>query len=149
MKKELVAELLSRSTEDEKKELKEALNTKPFHYTDIETVEDACKATGHSLKYLKFRNEETEDEWAYRMMKMVTKAINPPDWKAKFDGVQKNYYLHWSVLSSGFDFSGSICDCDFAGTSVGSRLYFADLERTVQFGRFFIELAKKFYSPEP
>lgn len=121
---------------------------KPFHYTDITTVQQAIAHLGYDFDVWTSRPMEENDEWAYRMMKIVIKAINSPGWKPKFGEKQRNYYCYWAVRSDGSGFSSSTYYFDFTDTYVGSRLYFEDEARARHFAQHFIHLAKAFYLPE-
>ena len=117
---------------------------KPFDWHDIKIIEDAQIATGHTPEYMTKYLGELTDEWAYRMLKMVAKAINQgwsPDWS---NGSQYKYYPWFEVLSSGFGFSGSGCFYANATTTVGSRLCFESSEKAKYAGTQFIDLYKQF-----
>ena len=109
-------------------------------FTDINSLEDARVATGETLVYLGFRRDETEDEWAYRMLKMVAKAINQgwaPDWS---DTNQAKYYTYFRVLPSGSGFSSSGTDYYCEGANVGSRLCFESFQKAEYAAKQFEDL---------
>ena len=117
---------------------------KLFDFKDIKTIEDARIATGHSINYIKITNEESTDEWAYRMIKMVVKAINNgwvPDWS---NSDQYKYYPWLSISSSGFGFSSSGYGYTFTVTGVSARLCFESREKSDHAGTQFINLYKQF-----
>ena len=113
-------------------------------FDEIKTIEDAAEATNHTVAYLKIReSSETQDEWAYRMLKMVIAAINQgwtPDWS------NSDQYKWWPYfkLSSGFGFSYSDFGCDFTFTAVGSRLCFESEEKCKYAATQFFELYEQF-----
>lgn len=114
-------------------------------FEDIKTLDDAADETGHSKAYLKMQDPESTDEWAYRMLKMVVKAINQgwvPDWS------NKNQYKWWPYFNlssgSGFSHSDSTYDCTY--TSVGSRLCFESEAKSSYAAKQFNELYKQFFT---
>ncbi len=112
-------------------------------FEDIKTLEDAADETGHSKVYLKMQDPESTDEWAYRMLKMVIKAINQgwtPDWS------NSDQYKWWPYfnLSSGSGFSGSGSGYDFSYSRVGSRLCFESEAKSNYAAKQFSELYKQF-----
>lgn len=116
---------------------------KKKNFDEIKTLEDAAEATGHSVGYLKMQDPESTDEWAYRMLKMVVKAINgdwTPDWN------NSNQYKYWPYfkLSSGFGFSGSASDYVGTGTGVGSHLCFETEEKCKYAATQFIDIYEQF-----
>jgi len=107
-------------------------------FTDIKTLEDAAEATGKSSDYIRILVLESQDEWAYRMLKMIVKAINQgwtPDWS---NTNQAKYYPYFVVLPSGSGFSDSDTYYDYGDTYVGSHLCFESSEKAkyaaTQFG---------------
>ena len=113
------------------------------NYKDIISWEKVCEKVGKcDLNFF-----EDEDIIAYKKMKHITKAINPPGWKAKFDCKQKSWYIFWSVLPSGSCFSDSHYTYGRTYTAVGSHLYFESKERAMHFIKYFSETAKPFYLP--
>lgn len=120
---------------------KDAFKKRSFE--DIKTLEDAADETGHSKAYLKMQDPESTDEWAYRMLKMVIKAINQgwvPDWD------NKSQYKWWPYfnLSSGSGFSHANSNCNYGGTTVGSRLCFESEAKSNYAAKQFNELYKQF-----
>ncbi len=113
-------------------------------FTDIKTLEDARIATGHSAAYVKMLDPESQDEWAYRMLKMVVKAINgdwTPDWS---NTDQPKYYPYFAVLPSGSGFSGSVTDDFYEDTLVGSRLCFENQAKVNHAIKHFEDLYTQF-----
>lgn len=86
---------------------------------------------------------DTNDESAYKKLKVVSKAINNgwvPDWN---DHGQLKWYP-WFRLSSGFGFSGATCNCVYSDSSVGSRLCYETEEQAEYAGTQFESLYKDF-----
>lgn len=105
---------------------KTAKKDKKFDFRSIQTFEDACKKEGIDASKLPGVSEVPEEFRkhiiAYYKLIVIFKAINNgwiPNWSISS---QFKYYPWFSVLSSGFGFSHSICDCDGTATHVGSRL---------------------------
>ena len=121
---------------------KEELN--PFDWRSITTLEAACKKCGYGSDYLDYRPYETHDEYAYRMLKMVTKAINgewTPDWS---NPNQPKWYNYFGVLPCGSGFSDSSTINYYMITGVGSRLCFESQEKA-EFARgHFEDIYKQF-----
>lgn len=114
-------------------------------FEDIKTIEDAADETGHGKGYLRIQDAESTDEWAYRMLKMVVKAINQgwvPDW----DNKSQYKYWPWFNLSSGSGFSFSFSDYYYSCTSVGSRLCFESEAKSNYAAKQFNELYKQFFT---
>ena len=112
-------------------------------FKSIKTLQDAAEETGHGQGYLRTQDPETRDEWAYRMLKMVAKAINQgwvPDWN---NSDQKKWWP-WFNLSSGFGFSDSCYYYGLASTAVGSRLCFETEEKSDYAANQFMEIYKEF-----
>ena len=116
---------------------------KVFDFMNIKTIEDARKETRKSLAYLEFRQDETEDEWAYRMMKMVRDAICQ-DWVPDQTNTNQKKWTPIINRSDGSGFSGSDYDSVNTFTYVGSRLWFETEKQSDHFGRIFIDLIMKF-----
>lgn len=97
-----------------------------FDYKTIKSFEDACKKVGvdpEKLPDVSMIPEELQQPViaSYKLM-IIYQAINNgwrPDWNSRD---QYKYFPWLSVLSSGFGFSDSCCNCTYAGTDVGSRL---------------------------
>jgi hypothetical protein len=119
---------------------KEALSKKKF--TDIRTFEDACEALGIDPDAVCVATD-TKDEAAYKKIKVVIAAINQgwtPDWN---NSNQRKWWPYF-VLSSGFGFSRTDCNCDNANSDVGSRLCFETSEKAEYAGKQFTDLYKDF-----
>jgi hypothetical protein len=120
---------------------KEKLTKREF--TDINSLEEARIATGKSLAYLEVRSEETTDEWAYRMLKMVRDAICQ-DWVPDWTNTNQKKWTPVVNRSDGSGFSCSVYYYVYAVTGVGSRLWFETEKQSGHFGRTFIALIMKF-----
>lgn len=109
----------------------------------IKTIDDILQS--HGITREQFENstvELTEDEKAYRIIKMLVETLNQgwtPNWD---DDNQYKYYPWFYMSSSGFRF----CDCDswYSVSSVGSRLAFKSRELAEYAGNQFTELYKQF-----
>ena len=116
---------------------------KAFDFRDIKTIEDAQIATGHTPEYMTKYLGEPTDEWAYRMLKMVVKAINQ-DWIPDWSNNNYKYYPWFRILSSGFGFSGSLYFFTVTHSFVGSRLCFESREKSDYAAVQFSDLYKQF-----
>ncbi len=124
---------------------------------NIKTLEDACAALGTTVQE-QFPEEAkkhlTDDELAYRELKIIAKALNQsdgkawqPDWS---DRNQKKYYPWLEVDTSdgnnaGSGFSDDGYGCGLTGTTVGSRLCFKTSDLARYAGRQFAEQYKRFW----
>lgn len=114
------------------------------NYTDIKTLEDAMNATGHTAGYLKMSDPESQDEWAYRMIKMVAKAVNDgwtPDWS---NTNQAKWHPYFAVLPSGSGFLCSGANLYYECTYAGSRLCFESSEKAEYAAKQFEDLYIKY-----
>ena len=106
---------------------KENLVEKDFK--SIKTLKDAANSVGYPIEFIANQENETTDEWAYRMLKMVTKAINGI-WAADWANTsQPKYYNYFGVHPSGVGFSISDANYSYEYTYVGSRLCFESIEK--------------------
>ena len=113
-------------------------------FSEIQTIEVALETTGYDASYLNTRDGETIDEWAYRILKMVTKAING-EWTADWSNTnQPKWYNYFRVLPSGAGFSLSRTDYSYGGTDVGSRLCFESQKKAEQAAKYFEDLYIKY-----
>ncbi len=114
---------------------------KKLKFTDIKTYDDACEALEVDSRVCGVN--DTEDEIAYKQLKVITRAINQgwkPDWNNTY---QKKWYPYFN-LRSGFGFSGSGYDFGCADAHVSSRLCFESQEKANYAGNQFLELYKQF-----
>jgi hypothetical protein len=128
-----------------------------MNYDSIKTVEDACKALGTTvakefpaaaMKHL------TDDEKAYRELKIIAKALNQSDgtpWEPDWSNDDEYKYYPWmwvdtedgNKAGSGFSDTHCVCDCTYA--SVGSRLCFKTSDLAKYAGKQFAEQYKRFW----
>lgn len=113
-------------------------------FTDINSLEKARLATGYDEDYLTVRHLETPDEWAHRMLKMVTKAINGKWVPEMGNQSQPKWYNWFEVNSSGAGFSRSRTYYFCVGTDLGSRLCFESAEKADFAREHFEDLYIKF-----
>lgn len=111
----------------------------------IKTFEDACEAMGISADADDFE-EGTDDEIAYKKLKVVVLALNEgwtPDWNNS--GQYK--WAPWFYLDKpGFRFCASYCSGTGAYTAGGSRLCFKSDELATYAGKQFLDLYKAWLS---
>jgi hypothetical protein len=115
----------------------------PETYEEIKTFEDACEELGITNDSPIFEDDESPDEIAYKKLKIIIKAINQgwtPDWS---DTNERKWWPYFN-LSSGFGFSGTYYDYDYADTIVGSRLCFESEEKATYTATQFIDLYRAF-----
>lgn len=113
----------------------------------VDSFEAACKITGDDQGD-KELNRGTDDEIALKQMKIFTKALNPPDWKADYgDDNQQKWGVYWKYIpGSGFRFYVSGYDFTSACTAGGSRLVFASEKLAVYAAKQppFVEIYNRF-----
>lgn len=98
------------------------------NFRDIKTFKDACIELDICDSKV-FTDKDSDDEIAYKKLKVITKAINQgwvPDW----DNTNQRKWWPWFRLASGFGFSASTYDYDYAAAFVGSRLCFESEEKS-------------------
>ena len=129
---------------------KKTIEEKPFDFRTIETVQDAFKRLGMDptevpdLSKIPERFREPL-MGAYNLM-VGFDAVND-GWRADYSKRDQKKWYAWPWVNSagsGFDFSYSVCDCDYAGTHVGSRLCTKSREHIVHMFEKFNEEYKKF-----
>lgn len=107
-------------------------------FRDIKTFEDACLELGINESEV-YTDKDSEDEIAYKKLKVIAKAINQgwvPDW----DNTNQRKWWPWFKLSSGFGFSASAYGCDDTDAYVGSRLCFESEEKSDYAAKQFSEI---------
>ncbi len=124
---------------------------------NIKTIEDACAALGTTVEAqfpADAKKHLTDDELAYRELKIIAKALNQsdgkawePDWS---NWNQKKYYPWLEVDTSdgnkaGSGFSDDDYHFDDSLTAVGSRLCFKSSELARYAGRQFADQYKRFW----
>jgi hypothetical protein len=142
--KQTARKLYNESPDWFKDQLKEAFGKESFEkrsFKDIKTFEDACKELDISTTQV--CAGDTKDEEAYKMLKIIIKAINQgwePDWS---DTNQRKWWPYF-VLSSGFGFSFSYYHYGNADARVGSRLCFESQDKSDYAANQFLDLYKQF-----
>jgi len=117
---------------------------KPKDFREIKTLADAAEQAEYTPEYLVRDDSESIDEWAYRMIKMVVKAINQgwtTDWN---NGDQRKWYPLFEVTPDGVGFSGSDCYDTYTYAGVGSRLCFESSEKCKYAAQQFADIYKQF-----
>ena len=114
----------------------------------IKTFDDVLAELGTPRYYFDEGSKcLTEDETAYRKVKMIVQVLNEgwmPDWN---DSNQTKYYPWFDMRgSSGSGFSCDDCDgwCSFS--DVGSRLCFKSRELAEYAGKQFENIYKQFFT---
>ena len=115
---------------------------KEFDYTTIKFLEDACRYFDDDTSR---RPQETTDEWAYRMLKMIALVVNngwTPDWNNN----NQLKWFPWFNLNKETGLVNVYTYCDASDTSpyFGSRLCFESKVKAKFIGNQFIDLYKKF-----
>lgn len=123
----------------------------------IKTIEDACKALGTTMEQ-EFPAEAvklmTDDELAYRELKLITKAINQSDgtpWEPDWSNWDEYKYYPWMEVDTsdgnkaGSGFSAHGFGCVYAYTVVGSRLCFKSREMALYAGKQFESIYARFW----
>ncbi len=136
------------------KELKEVLCNmfgkhifEPGKITDrVKTFEDACREAAEDIDaFHRSCAGLPKDEVAYRMIKIIRKALNEgwtPDWN---DGNQAKWYPYFDMrTSSGFGFSVSGYVDWSTRTIAGSRLCFKSRELAEYAGTQFLAIYKDY-----
>lgn len=121
------------------------LTEQPKNITDrIKTVDDVLE--WHNLDKASFHRscaDLTDDEKAYRLLKLLAKALNQ-GWTPDWNNPNEYKYYPWFEMggSSGFRVNGSV---DWTSDSfVGSRLCYKTRELSNYAGNQFINLYKQF-----
>ena len=128
-----------------------------LNYPNIKTLEDACVALGTTVAE-QFPAEAvkhmTDDEVAYRELKIVAKALNQADgtaWEPDWSNDDEVKYFPWMEVDTtdgnkaGSGFSSYVCNFGRARTIVGSRLCFKKRELALYAGKQFSEMYKRFW----
>ncbi len=109
----------------------------------IKTIDDILQS--HGITREQFENTTvglTEDEKAYRLIKMLVETLNQgwiPNWD---DSSEYKYFPLFETSSSGFRFGG--CDYWFSTSTVSLCLAFKSRELAEYAGKQFTELYKQF-----
>ena len=118
------------------------ITKKEFHYTDIKTLQDAELRTGLKLV---INESDTEDEIAYKSLKIIIKAINPTGYAPDFTDRDEKKWYPWFDLSvaSGFGFNATDCHYRSASSGCGPWSCFSDQERCKYTATTFLDLYGK------
>lgn len=122
-----------------------------FDFRTIKSFDDACKKSGIDPKALPDVSMISEEFRkaviaAYKLF-IIFKSIND-GWDADFTNPDQIKYFPWlgvNPAGSGFDFSGSDCDCGYAGAGVGSRLCTDTSEKALYISEQFREEYADFF----
>jgi hypothetical protein len=118
---------------------------KPKNIMDrIKTFQDVLDAAG--LCTFPKRSDESDDEYAYRQVKLIVKVLNEgwtPNWK---DDNQTKYYPWFYMDKAGSGFSCDVCDFARSCSSVGSRLCFKSSELAKYAAEQFAPIYKEFFT---
>ena len=113
--------------------------TTPLSITDqVKTFADIERISG---KQIIRREDETDDELAYRQVKLIAEVYNEGEVLNPLDTDQWKYFP-WFIISkkSGFGLSYGDVGNWYACTDVGSRLCFKSEELAEDAGNKFIEI---------
>ena len=115
---------------------------KKREFTDIKTLADAELVTG---KKLRINDDDTEDEIAYKSLKIIIEAINPEGWKDSIDWNNKSQqkWVPRFNCSGRFGFFGSYCSYTHANSNTGSWLCFSSEDQSDYTGKQFLDLYEK------
>ena len=109
----------------------------------VKTFEDACKVLSLAPGDVTSIND-TEDEAAYKRLKVITKALNE-GWEPDWDNRSEGKYYPWFYLGSS---SGGFSCHDYAyvltASHVGSRLCLKSRDLAIYAGKQFTEEYKPF-----
>lgn len=111
----------------------------------IKTFEDACEELGISNDSCKpiFDEEESEDEIAYKKLKVIVRALNE-GWEPDWDNDNQAKWYPYFKLASGFGFSSSGYGRWHSFTDCGSRLCLKSEELANYAGNQFLSIYKSF-----
>ncbi len=133
------------SVPDEFKAVMEEQFGKPFFsqkITDrVKNFEDACKALNVNPTF----HHESNDETAYRKLKLIVAALNEgwtPDWD---DSSERKYYP-WFYMDSSNGFSLYVVGYLCSTSAVSSRLCFKSEELAQYAAKQFLSIYKDFYT---
>lgn len=113
----------------------------------VKTFEDACALQGIDPKQFFTAccyNNETKDEVAYKMLKIIVKALNE-DWVPNFNNTSQAKWYPWFYLNEpGFRFL--IAFYFYSGSFVGSRLCFKSRELAEYAAKQFLTIYKDLFT---
>ncbi len=110
----------------------------------IKTFEDVLE--DNNISELDFKTSckgLTEDEIAYRQVKLITKSLNEK-WKPDWNNSDEYKYTPYFDMRDGCGFSRSLCDGWPASATVGSRLCFPTSALADYAGKTFPSIYEKF-----
>jgi hypothetical protein len=111
----------------------------------IKTFEDACAEVGEDPDDDNF-SEGTDDEIAFKKIKVVIRALNE-GWKPNWDNSGQYKWYPWFYMNKpGFRFDGTLCGISSTLAPGGSRLCFETEELAKYAGQQFLDLYKDFIS---
>ena len=135
-------------TKENYKQLEEAL--KEFYYqnevdneVDINFKDIINEATkkGYIDEWEYKREKETDDEYAYRQLKLICQVYND-GWESNWNNIREKKHYPWFSASSGFAFVLTNYYC--GRTSTGSRLCFKSEKLAAIAGQKFNDIYKKY-----
>lgn len=124
---------------------------------EIQTLNDACKALGTTVEEQfpeAVKTVLTDDELAYRELKLIVKALNQSDgiaWEPDWSNWDEGKYLPWMEVdtSDGNKAGSGFSYCGYyyvdANAHVGSRLCFKNRELAKYAGQQFADVYKRFW----
>lgn len=109
----------------------------------VKTFEDACGILGIDPDDV-FNASDSEDEIAYKKLKIIAKALNE-DWLPDWNNSNQRKWAPWFYLNNpGFRFDDSDYGITGADASGGSRLCFATEELATYAAKQFLSLYENF-----
>lgn len=109
----------------------------------VKTYEDACKIVNFPLGGF---GKDTEDESAYKALKVITKALNE-GWTPNWDDKEEYKHYPWfkikrdsSGAAVGLEYSNTIYAVSYTNANIGSTLCFKTEALAEYAGRQFIKL---------
>lgn len=110
----------------------------------IKTFEDVLEDNDISeLDFKKSCKGLSEDEIAYKQIKLIVKSLNE-NWTPNWDDSNEYKYYPYFDMKSGGGFSFSYCDGWYTHTAVGSRLCFSKSYLAEYSGKQFTSIYEKF-----
>lgn len=109
----------------------------------VKTYEDACEIVNFPLGGF---GKDTEDESAYKALKVITKALNE-GWTPNWDDKEEYKHYPWfkikrdsSGAAVGLEYSNTIYAVSYTNANIGSTLCFKTEALAEYAGRQFIKL---------
>ncbi len=111
----------------------------------IKTFEDACEFEGIDPDQFASDNEDlSPDEYAYKQLKIIVKALNGGEVQDYKDASVWKYYPYFNSTGSGSGFSCSDSYYDYGYSFVGSRLLFKTSDLAVYAGKKFTSIYNQY-----